>query len=79
LAPGPLRAAVDLAFSSRGLPLSALDDLRTRPGWGQSRSGTRAWRVFARRNPGAPEFVAAREAVRVAIEALYGPAAGDRP
>jgi hypothetical protein len=72
LATGPLRAAIDLAFASRGLPLAALDDLRTRPGWGQSRSGSRSWRAFARRTPAAPASLAAVGAVREALDAVYG-------
>jgi Nucleotidyl transferase AbiEii toxin, Type IV TA system len=74
LALGPLRTAIELAFSSRDTPLSTLDDLRTRPAWGESRSGSRGWRTFARRTPAAvPEFAVARGAVREALDAIYGP------
>jgi nucleotidyltransferase AbiEii toxin of type IV toxin-antitoxin system len=78
LAPGPARAAIELAFSSRDTPLWALDDLRGRPAWGQSSGGARLWRVFVRRNPGAnaPDFVTARDAVRAALDAFLGPAPG---
>lgn len=69
-----LRAAVELAFSSRGLPLNALDDFRTREGWGLSASSGRKWRAFARRTPGAPDALEARGAVRALVDELLGPA-----
>lgn len=67
---GALRAAVHLAFESRRLDLSALDDLRTRPTWGESRSGRKKWKSFVNRHPDAPGFTEARELVKVTIEAL---------
>lgn len=67
-----LITAVHLAFSSRSLPLSALDDFRTRPAWGESRSGRKKWRSFAGKHPGAPDFAEARAAVRLAVASLLG-------
>jgi Nucleotidyl transferase AbiEii toxin, Type IV TA system len=47
LEPAATRAAVELAFGSRALPLAALDDFRTRDSWGRSRGGVRKWRALA--------------------------------
>lgn len=66
------RAAVELAFSSRSLGLDALDDFRTRPSWGESRSGQKKWRSFRNKHPGAPEFTVARSVVREAVNVLLG-------
>lgn len=68
-----LRDAVALAFSSRDLPLAALDDIRTREDWGQSRGGARKWRALAGRAAAVPDFREARAVVRAAIEALALP------
>jgi hypothetical protein len=68
-----LRAAVELAFGSRALPLSALDDFRARESWGTSRGSARKWRLLARRcQPGSPpgDFLEARARVRGAIDAV---------
>lgn len=67
-----LRAALELAFSSRSLPLSALEDFLTRPSWGASRSGERKWRTFARRNAGVPPFLEVRERVKAALTEVLG-------
>lgn len=75
------RAAIALAFASRGLPLTALDDFRARPGWGQSTSGRRKWRGLARQHPAVDDFAATRDRVRAAVaEVLEGStsAAGGR-
>jgi hypothetical protein len=62
-----LGEAVRLAFSSRSLELSALDDFLTRPGWGCSRSGERKWRTFSKRNRAVPPFLEIRQRVRAAL------------
>jgi hypothetical protein len=67
-----LRAAVELAFASRDLPLGALDDFRGRSTWGESRNGRRAWRAFERRTPGAPDFAVARDGVRALVDDVLG-------
>lgn len=64
------RAAIELAFGSRDLPLAALDDFRGRPGWGESTGGRRKWRGLARQHPGVDDFVATRERVRAALAQL---------
>jgi hypothetical protein len=64
------RAAVALAFSSRGLSLGALDDFRTRDSWGQSRGGVRKWRALARTHAATGDFLAIRARVRAALDVL---------
>jgi hypothetical protein len=65
------RAAVELAFSSRALPLAALDDFRARPTWGQSPGGNRKWRVLRKANPQiTDDQTATRERVRAALDEL---------
>ncbi|MBK8252557.1 MAG: nucleotidyl transferase AbiEii/AbiGii toxin family protein [Polyangiaceae bacterium] len=66
------RAAVELAFSSRFLGLDALDDFRTRPSWGESRSGQKKWRSFRNKHRGAPDFTVARSVVRQAVNIVLG-------
>ena len=66
------RAAVTLAFGSRALPLSALDDFRARPSWGLSRGGVRKWRSLSRTHPAIDDFVVNRERVRAAVATLLG-------
>lgn len=73
------RAALGLAFSSRGLALTALDDLRTRPTWGTSRTGARRWRKLARDHAAVDDFVATRDRLCAALERLLGPAISRRP
>lgn len=68
--PAACRAAVALAFSSRNLPVSALDDFRTRPTWGLSRGGVRKWRAFRTKVPTADDFLLVRERVRAAVATL---------
>lgn len=67
------RAAVALAFSSRGLPTSALDDFRTRAGWGTSRGGARKWRTLRAAHPPVDDLAATLARVRAAITAVLGP------
>lgn len=68
------RAAVELAFSSRALPLSALDDFRTRPTWGQSSGGNRKWRVLRKQHAHiADDQTVTRDRVRGALDELLGP------
>jgi hypothetical protein len=72
-----LRPAVELAFASRALPLSALDDFRTLDAWGRSRSSARKWRGLARKLPAGavPDFFAVRARLRGAIDTILGAAA----
>lgn len=68
-----LRPAVELAFASRGLPLAALDDFRTRDTWGTSRGSSRKWHALEKRTrPGVTpgDFLDVRERVRRAIEVI---------
>lgn len=67
------RAAVELAFSSRALAVSALDDLRTRATWGTSRGGVRKWRDLRRAHPAADDFAPTLARVRAAIRDILGP------
>ncbi|HWO21477.1 MAG TPA: nucleotidyl transferase AbiEii/AbiGii toxin family protein [Kofleriaceae bacterium] len=67
------RAAVELAFGSRALPLAALDDFRTRDTWGRSRGGVRKWRALAKAHAAVDDFFATRARVRAAVDALLGP------
>jgi hypothetical protein len=64
------RAAVALAFGSRGLPLAALDDFRARDAWGLSRGGRRKWRALAEDHAAAGDFLEVRARVRAAVGAL---------
>ncbi len=66
------RAAIALAFGSRGLPLTALDDFRHRADWGQSTGGRRKWRGLARQHPAVDDFGATRDRVRGALTHLLG-------
>ena len=67
------RAAVELAFSSRALPLSALDDFRARPTWGQSFGGNRKWRALRKANPQiTDDQTATRDRLRFAIDTILG-------
>ena len=68
------RETIALAFSSRDLPLSALDDFRHRPTWGLSRGGVRKWRAFRTKVPAAEDFTVVRERVRAAVATLLDPA-----
>ncbi len=61
------RAAVALAFGSRGLPLAALDDFRARDAWGTSRGGRRKWRALADDHAAAGDFLENRARVRAAV------------
>lgn len=70
LDPAQARAAIALAFGSRGLPLAALDDFRTRDSWGRSRGGVRKWRALARTYAALDDFFATRARVRAALDAL---------
>ncbi|MBK9033012.1 MAG: nucleotidyl transferase AbiEii/AbiGii toxin family protein [Myxococcales bacterium] len=69
LEPTAVRAAIELAFGSRGLGLDALDDFRTRDGWGLSTGGRRKWRGLARQHP-VDDLVATRARVRAAVAAV---------
>ncbi|MCE9579237.1 MAG: nucleotidyl transferase AbiEii/AbiGii toxin family protein [Deltaproteobacteria bacterium] len=62
-----LCAAIELAFASRGLALTALDDFRTRADWGCSLGGRRRWRTLARAHPAVDDFLATRERVRAGL------------
>ena len=64
------RAAVALAFSSRGTPLGALDDFRARESWGRSRGGVRKWRVLGEAYAALDDFEATRARVRAALDEL---------
>jgi hypothetical protein len=78
MARAALRPAIELAFSSRGTSLAALDDFRLRDGWGQSRGGVRKWRQLAKQLNGAvDDFLATRARVRAALDAILG--AGTAP
>lgn len=69
------RAAIELAFSSRALPLAALDDFRTRPTWGQSFGGGRKWRALRKAHPQiTDDQTVTRDRVRAALDALLGAA-----
>jgi hypothetical protein len=70
LEPAGVRAAVALAFSSRDLPLAALDDFRARDSWGRSRGGVRKWRALAKDHAALDDFLATRARVRAALDAL---------
>jgi hypothetical protein len=70
------RAAVALAFSSRGHAPALLDDFRTRPGWGSSRGGVRKWRSLRAAVPAADELAATRARVCAALDRLLGPVGG---
>lgn len=71
LAPAATRAAAELAFSSRALPLAALDDFRTRATWGQSSGGNRKWRVLRKAHPQiADDQTVTRDRVRAAVDAI---------
>ncbi len=68
------RAAIELAFSSRALPLAALDDFRVRLTWGQSAGGNRKWRSLRKAHPQvADDQTLTRDRVRAALDALLGP------
>lgn len=72
---GALRPAVALAFESRALDLSALDDFRERASWGASRSGTRKWSGLRKALPAGaalPDFLAIRARVRAAVDEILG-------
>lgn len=69
LEPKATRAAIELAFSSRGLPLTALADFRERPSWGLSRGGRRKWAAFSAAQPADP-FEQIRERVRAQVALL---------
>lgn len=62
------RAAVALAFSSRGLALSALDDFRRRPDWGSSRGSVRKWRALRAAHAAADDLAPTIARVRAAID-----------
>ncbi|MEZ4358988.1 MAG: nucleotidyl transferase AbiEii/AbiGii toxin family protein [Kofleriaceae bacterium] len=64
------RAALELAFSSRGTELAALDDLRHRASWGTSRGGRRKWRALARRHPPTGDFAETCARLRGALDEL---------
>jgi hypothetical protein len=64
------RAAVSLAFSSRGLALSALDDFRRRPRWGCSRGGVRKWRALRAGHAAVDDFAPTVARVRAAIDQI---------
>jgi hypothetical protein len=64
-----LRAAIELAFTSRETPISALDDFRTRLDWGESRGGRRKWRTLVAAKP---PFGEVREIVRRSVAEIIG-------
>jgi hypothetical protein len=64
---GQLKTAIDLAFSSRETPLSALEDFRSRADWGESRGGRRKWRTLIADKP---PFYEVREIVRRSIREI---------
>lgn len=70
LDPEALGRAVELAFSSRDLPLAALDDFLDRESWGVSHSGERKWRTLQKRHSATPPFLDAREPVKRRVAAL---------
>ncbi len=70
LEPTALRAAVDLAFSSRDLSLDALDDFRRRDTWGCSPGRTRRWRTYVSTHPVPDDFLTVRARVRAAVDAI---------
>jgi hypothetical protein len=75
-----LAPAIELAFSSRGTTLAALDDFRLRDSWGQSRGGVRKWRQLAKQLHGASDdFLATRARVRAALDVLLGASAAPPP
>lgn len=63
-----LPGVVALAFSSRGLDLSALADFRTRDTWGCAPSSGRKWRAFGRRYGVEADFLQVRDSVRAQVE-----------
>lgn len=67
------RRAVALAFASRGASLSALDDFRTREGWGCAASSGRKWRAFCKRYGVGADFLEVRGAVRALVERTLAP------
>lgn len=64
-----LRAALDVAFSSRKTDLAALADLVFRPRWGESTGRRKLWQKLAERYPHA-DFPRARGRVVAALERL---------
>ncbi|ADV67512.1 nucleotidyl transferase AbiEii/AbiGii toxin family protein [Deinococcus maricopensis] len=69
-----LRAAVEVAFQSRGATFADLTDLLTRAAWGCSASNRRKWRAFERRYGVSAEFLAVRDAVHARVASVVGPA-----
>lgn len=70
-----LRPAIDLAFSSRALPVDALHDFRVRSTWGTSRGGARKWRSLRANVPSSialDDFLEVRARVRAAIDVILG-------
>ncbi len=68
------RTAVALAFSSRNLPLSALDEFRLRAAWGTSRGGRQKWKRLQKTHAAVDGFEPTRDRVRSAVRELL-----DRP
>jgi hypothetical protein len=58
------------AFASRADQLALLDDFLDRPGWGESTSGRKRWRAFARTWPAAGDFAPLRDRVRAFVAAI---------
>jgi Nucleotidyl transferase AbiEii toxin, Type IV TA system len=68
-----LVTAIDLAFSSRDINITELDDFRTRETWGcSSRSGRTKWRSFQIKYGQDLEFLATRDRVRNAVNTILG-------
>lgn len=70
LDPALTRAAIELAFSSRRLPISALDELFDDPSWGQSRGSRNKWKTLKKRNAWVP--IDLHEAVEEARRVVGG-------
>jgi Nucleotidyl transferase AbiEii toxin, Type IV TA system len=66
-----LLKAIDLAFSSRDLKTTELDDFRTRDSWGcSSRSGRTKWRSFQIKYGQDLDFLELRNRVREAVNTI---------
>jgi hypothetical protein len=65
--------AIELAFVSRAMKTTELDDFRTRETWGcSSRSGRTKWRAFQIKYGQDLNFLATRDRVRNAVNTILG-------
>jgi Nucleotidyl transferase AbiEii toxin, Type IV TA system len=65
--------AIELAFDSRNMNITELDDFRTRDSWGcSSRSGRTKWRSFQIKYGQDLDFLATRDRVRSVVNKILG-------